>query len=330
MTKVKRNFKDSLFRLVFHGKEELLSLYNAVNGSSYTNADDLEINTLEDVVYMGMKNDVSFLFAHYLNLYEAQSTSNPNMPLRGTIYFGDLLRGWVESNHLDLYSEKQIMIPKPKFLVFYNGLKKEPERKILRLSDSFEGERDEEAALECTAIMLNINYGYNRELMEKCQTLHDYSYFVETVRQGVRAGKALEEAVDEAISKSLKEGVLKDILKKNRAEVRNVVLTEYNEELHLKNVRECGYEEGYDNGYGNGYGNGYDNGYDSGLDQGRRQKEVDLIIKKVRKGQSLKQIADALETSSDQLKEIYEAVVKAAPEYDLEKIREEMKTKNRE
>ena len=92
MTKVKRNFKDSLFRLVFHGKEELLSLYNAVNGSSYTNADDLEINTLEDVVYMGMKNDVSFLFAHYLNLYEAQSTSNQNMPLRGTIYFGDLIK----------------------------------------------------------------------------------------------------------------------------------------------------------------------------------------------------------------------------------------------
>ena len=312
MTKVKRNFKDSLFRLVFHGKEELLSLYNAVNGSSYTNADDLEINTLEDVVYMGMKNDVSFLFAHYLNLYEAQSTSNPNMPLRGTIYFGDLLKGWIESNHLDMYSEKQIMIPKPKFLVFYNGLKKEPERRILRLSDSFE-----EAALECTAIVLNINYGYNQELMEKCQTLHDYSCFVENVRQGVRAGKTLEEAVDEAISKSLKEGVLKDLLKKNRAEVRNVVLTEYNEELHLKNVRECGYEEGYDNGY------------DSGLDQGRRQKEIDLIVKKVRKGQSLEQIADALETSADQLKEIYKAVVKAAPEYDLEKIKGELKINNR-
>ena len=264
-----------------------------------------------------MKNDVSFLFAHYLNLYEAQSTSNPNMPLRGTIYFGDLIKGWVESNHLDMYSEKQIMIPKPKFLVFYNGLKKEPERRILRLSDSFEGGQDEEAALECTAIMLNINYGYNQKLMEKCQTLHDYSYFVENVRQGVRVGKTLEEAVDEAISKSLKEGVLKDLLKKNRAEVRNVVLTEYNEELHLKNVRECGYEEGYDNGY------------DSGLDQGRRQKEIDLIVKKVRKGQSLEQIADALETSADQLKEIYKAVVKAAPEYDLEKIKGELKINNR-
>ena len=137
------------------------------------------------------------------------------------------------------------------------------------------------------------------------------------MRQGVRVGKTLEEAVDEAISKSLKEGVLKDLLKKNRAEVRNVVLTEYNEELHLKNVRECGYEEGYDNGYG------------SGLDQGRMQYQIELVIKKVRKGQSLERIADALETSEDQLKEIYEAVVKAAPEYDLERIKEELKIKNR-
>ena len=113
------------------------------------------------------------------------------------------------------------------------------------------------------------------------------------MRQGVRDGKTLEEAVDETISKSLKEGVLKDLLKKNRAEVRNMVLTEYNEELHLKNVREWGYEEGYDNGY------------DSGLNQGRKQKEGDIINKKGRKGQSLEQIADALETSADQLKEIY-------------------------
>lgn len=92
------------------------------------------------------------------------------------------------------------------------------------------------------------------------------------MRQGVRAGKTLKEAADEASSKSLKEGVLKDLLKKNRAEVRNVVLTEYNEELHLKNVSECGYEEGYDNGYDSGYG--------SGLDQGRMQNQIELVIKK--------------------------------------------------
>ena len=103
--------------------------------------------------------------------------------------------------------------------------------------------------------------------------------------------------------------------------MKHVILTEYNEELHLKNVRECGYEEGYDNGYDSGYG--------SGLDQGRMQNQIELVIKKVRKGQSLERIADALETSEDQLKEIYEAVVKAAPEYDLERIKEELKIKNR-
>ena len=157
--------------------------------------------------------------------------------------------------------------------------------------------------------------------MEKCQTLHDYSYFVENVRQGVRVGKTLEEAVDEAISKSLKEGVLKDLLKKNRAEVRNVVLTEYNEELHLKNVRECGYEEGYDNGYDSGYG--------SGLDQGRMQNQIELVIKKVRKGQSLELVADlSARASEDQLK-IYEAVVKAAPEYMILRRIKEMKINNR-
>lgn len=113
--------------------------------------------------------------------------------------------------------------------------------------------------------------------------------------------------MNEAIDKSLKEGVLRDLLRKNRAEVKRVVLAEYNEELHLKNVRECGYEEG--------------------VDQGRMQKQIELVIKKVRKGQSLEQIANALETTTDQLKEVYEAVVKAAPDYDMEKIQEGLKIK---
>ena len=104
MTKVKRNFKDSLFRLVFHGKEELLSLYNAVNGSSYTNADDLEINTLEDVVYMGMKNDLSFIIGDVMNLYEHQSSFSPNLPLRGLFYFSSLYREYIEPVKYRLYS----------------------------------------------------------------------------------------------------------------------------------------------------------------------------------------------------------------------------------
>ena len=129
MTKVKRNFKDSLFRLVFHGKEELLSLYNAVNGSSYTNADDLEINTLEDVVYMGMKNDLSFIIGDVMNLYEHQSSFSPNLPLRGLFYFSSLYRDYIEPVKYRLYSTSPLHIPFPQYIVFYNGTKKEPERK---------------------------------------------------------------------------------------------------------------------------------------------------------------------------------------------------------
>ena len=297
MATINRKFKDSLFRMIFRGKEELLNLYNAVNGSKYTNTDDLEINTLEDVVYMGIKNDVSFLFAHTVNLYEAQSSYNPNMPLRGIIYFGDVLKSFVETNHLDIYSGRQLKLPVPRFIVFYNGLKEEPERKILKLSDSFERECDEETALECTAVMLNINYGCNRELMDKCRELHDYSLFIDSVRKGVHEGKSVEKSVDDAILFALEDGTVKNLLKKNRAEVKRMVLTEYNEELHLKTIRE---EE--------------------------REKFIlefiKILIKKAKKSQSLETAADALEIDARALKGIYTVVQQAAPKYDLEKIYE--------
>ena len=85
-TAIQRTYKDSLFRMIFREKKELLSLYNALNHSDYQNPEELTINTVENVLYMGMKNDVSFLIEEYLNLYEAQSTWNPNMPLRDVFY----------------------------------------------------------------------------------------------------------------------------------------------------------------------------------------------------------------------------------------------------
>lgn len=83
---VERNYKDTVFRMLFQEKAALLSLYNAVNKTSFTNVEDLEITTLENAVYMGMKNDVSCVFAFELSLYEHQSTVNPNMPLRDLFY----------------------------------------------------------------------------------------------------------------------------------------------------------------------------------------------------------------------------------------------------
>jgi len=63
-----------------------LSLYNALNKSSYENPEELEIKTLENAIYMGIKNDISFVVDNHIYLYEHQSEDNPNMPLRYLLY----------------------------------------------------------------------------------------------------------------------------------------------------------------------------------------------------------------------------------------------------
>ena len=119
--KPNKKYKDSLFRKIFgESKENALSLYNAINGSSYTMDDEFEYTTLEDVVYMKMKDDVSFLVGASLNLYEHQSSYNPNMPLRGFLYFADLYREIIKDNE-KIYSPQLVRIPNPKYIVFYNG-----------------------------------------------------------------------------------------------------------------------------------------------------------------------------------------------------------------
>ena len=119
MNYVNRKYKDTLFRALFSERKHLLSLYNAVNETNYTNEEDLEINTLENVIYLKMKNDISFLFGFSLNLYEHQSSVNPNMPLRDLFYVADLLQKIVKDRNL--YSSSLVGIPTPKFVMFYNG-----------------------------------------------------------------------------------------------------------------------------------------------------------------------------------------------------------------
>lgn len=126
--KINKKYKDRVFRVIFHEKKDLLELYNAINDSNYTNPDDLTITTIEDVVYMGMKNDLSFIIGDVMNLYEHQSSFSPNLPLRGLFYFSLLYRDYIEPVKYRLYSTSPLHIPFPQYIVFYNGTKKEPER----------------------------------------------------------------------------------------------------------------------------------------------------------------------------------------------------------
>ncbi|MDO4312234.1 MAG: hypothetical protein Q4C52_04035 [Eubacteriales bacterium] len=137
-----RNHKDRVFRVLFRDKEEVLGLYNAVNGTNYSNTQDMTLTTLEHAIYVGMKNDVSFVLYDEMMLYEHQSTDNPNIPLRDLLYVANLYSALVPEEKL--YSSRAQKIPEPKFIVFYNGQKKVPERFEYKLSDLYHSSsRDE-------------------------------------------------------------------------------------------------------------------------------------------------------------------------------------------
>lgn len=265
----KGNYKDSMFRMLYLDKGELLSLYNAVNGTDYTDADSLEINTLQNAIYMKMKNDVSFLFYFQVNLYEHQSTVNPNMPLRDLFYVADLLQNYVKD--YNLYGRGLIKIPAPRFIVFYNGKEKQPERRVYRLSDAF-SKKQEEPELELTVTVLNINAGNNAELLGKCKTLREYMQYIERVR-GYADQMPIDEAVERAIAECINEGILVDFLKRNRAEARKVSIYEYNEELYLATVR----QEGYEDGLSEGLERGISQGIAQGITQGIIQSILELL-----------------------------------------------------
>ncbi|MBS7000515.1 MAG: hypothetical protein KH168_05375 [Clostridiaceae bacterium] len=299
--RIRRNYKDHLFIRLFHEKSVLLELYNALNGTDYQNSDDLIITTIDDAVYMGMKNDCSFIVGHDINLYEHQSSYCPNMPLRGMIYLADVYKSLIEADNLNVYGSAQIKLPTPKYIVFYNGTSERAEREELRISDAFE---TDDGCLEFTATMININKGNNQELMEKCRTLKEYSLFIDKVREYQKSGLGMAQAVDDACVYCIQHDILREFLIKNRNEVRRVFLTEFDakkqRELDRRDAREEGREEG--------------------RQEGRQESQIVLLIKKIKKGQNLEQIADALETSPEELKEMYEAVIAAAPEYDVKKI----------
>ena len=239
-TAVNQKYKDTLFRMIFQEKQNLLQLYNALNGTNYTNESELDIVTLENAIYMNMKNDVAFLLADNLNLYEHQSTYNPNMPLRDLFY---ICREYERLIGLEsLYRRKAIQIPNPRFVVFYNGTDWHEEYQILKLSDLYL-QQEEQPELELKVQMLNINIGYNKAIMDQCQTLSEYMQYVNKVRTYAET-MPIQEAVEQAVKESIQQGILSDFLCRFRREAIQMSIFEYNEEETLRLIRQDERQEG--------------------------------------------------------------------------------------
>ena len=288
---VNRMYKSTLFIMLFQDKKNLLELYNAVSGKHYTDPEVLEINTLENAIYMTVKNDISFLIDGRISLYEHQSTYNPNLPLRFLLYIAKLYSRM--TRNANLYGTKVIRIPPPEFLIFYNGKEELPDRTVLNLSDMYEKE-DPHAGLELSAVMLNISGEHNQKLKEACRTLREYAVYTDKVRKYVEEME-LADAVERAIRECIAEGVLKDFLEKHRAEAKEMSIFEYDQEKHMRQEREEAYNEGR--------AAGLKEGHNAGLKEGQRAARLSMIIQMLRNGMSEEDISRIAGASEKEIKD---------------------------
>ena len=282
--KAKRNYRDSLFRSIFNNKKNLLSLYNALEGTDYTDPKEIRITTLRGTFFNDLKNDISFQIRdQYIVLLEHQSTVNENMPLRCLFYIGKLYQKIVDERLA--YRERVVKIPAPKFYVFYNGSKDEPEESELHLSDAFAAES---GALELCVKVYNINYEENKRLLRQCRMLRDYSIFVSRVRENLQQKQSLSQAIQEAIDYCRTHDIMKDFLSEKVKEVYDMVNIEWN----MDTAKEVWLEEGIEKGITMGKA--------EGKAEGRMETAVELMKEKF----PLEKIAKATKLSMEKLQEL--------------------------
>ena len=260
-------YRDSVFRSFFNDPARLLSLCNAVLGTSYTNPDELEINTLEGIFFDKQKNDISCTIDnHFLVLVEHQSTVNENMPFRCLSYVAELLNNLVKDKHR-LYYKGLIKFPRPKFFVLYDGDKSEPLQRIMRLSDAFDGDSD---SLELIVTAFNINSGLSQPLLEKCGYLAEYSTLVGKVKEGIRMRLSRRDAISRAVKFCLDKGIMGDYLVENSKEVFDMLALEWN----LDDALQARFDEGYEDG----------------RTDGRNEEREILALKLIQRGRPLDEI----------------------------------------
>ena len=253
MENVNRNHKNSVFSSLFSNPDVLRELYSAIEGIPIPPDIPIGINTLTDILYKGQINDVSFLIDNRLVvLIEHQSTINDNIPLRLLMYIARIYEKII--NRKKLYQAKLEKIPKPEFIVLYNGEKEYSDYKELKLSDAFkdiEGLKlsgTDKIPLELIVHVYNVNHGHNPEILKKSGTLDNYSTFIGKIREYHKEEDSLEKAARSAIIYCIKNNILKEYLEAHASEVLNMLLTEWNQDEAVEFAREEGREEGLEEG----------------------------------------------------------------------------------
>jgi len=239
-TKTNRNHKDSVFTLLFSEKSNLLELYSAISGKSYPESTKIEIVTLSDVLYMNQLNDIAFMLEDRLIvLLEHQSSINNNMPLRMLHYLSAEYDMIIDRK--SLYKQGRITIPAPEFIVLYNGDKKFPDYKELKLSDSYKFKAPD-LYLELVVKVYNINKGRNADMVVKSPVLSGYEEFIAEIKNNLKS-MGLGEAVKLAVKACISKNILVSFLERNGSEVERMLWKEWNMDDALAVAREEAREE---------------------------------------------------------------------------------------
>lgn len=242
---INKQYKDRLFRFIFGNpehKEWTLALYNALNGTSYSDPGKIELNTLEDVIYMKMKNDISFVLSWELCLWEHQSSWNPNMPVRFLNYLSGIYEEILENGNSSRYGSTLIQLPAPRCIVFYNGLERDFSKKTLKLSDAFQ--RNAKTDVEVSVQVLNVNEGKNKSLLAKCKPLMEYSWLISRIRENQKTGTPLKKAINKALNEMPDNFAIKAELLSQKVSVEEMLLTEYNEKKELEKIGKEHFKKG--------------------------------------------------------------------------------------
>ena len=237
-----REYRSDVFSMLREVPKYALDVYNALNGTDYSDPDLIEIKTLEKGISLSIRNDAAFIIGAELNIYEHQSTFSRNMPLRSLIYFSEIIKLYLKDK--DIYGRQLVRIPLPHFVAFYNGADKRPEIEIQKLSDAYEHDEDIPLELKCT--IYNINPDNNENLKNKSYVLDGYTIFVEKVKEYILQED--ENAVTHAIEYCIKNNILRDFFEYRKDEVRKNMTLDMTFEAREKMIRRDEFAAGKDKG----------------------------------------------------------------------------------
>jgi predicted transposase/invertase (TIGR01784 family) len=231
----------------------LRELYSAIEGVTLPPDIPIDINTLSNILFMEKINDISFLLDNRIVvLIEHQSSINNNIPFRLLEYIVRIYEKIIDQEKK--YNEKLINIPKPEFIILYNGTDEYPDYKELKLSSAFmdiEGLKltgIDKIPLELIVQVYNINRGHNPEILKKSRTLDGYSIFIDKIREYMEKEKTLEKALPSAVKYCISNDILKDFLREHGSEVINMFYGEYDREMDIAVKKREAWEDGHEEG----------------------------------------------------------------------------------